>query len=147
LGCRAVKLFPIVAIKNIATRAPIPLSLRYTIALLMRRPRCSGNLWVVHRLEPLLPEYTDPLGEPLHMLRLDGTLHCRGEFTTPFAIEIPKLDGALTFLAITSGRCWMQNTGSKPRLLDQGNLALVPYAVPHIIGSEPTLPAVPLFLG
>jgi len=94
---------------------------------------------------PLLPEPADPLGETLHMLRLTGTLYCRGEFTAPFAIEIPKLEGVMTFVVVTSGRCWLEVHGSGPRLLEQGNLALIPRGVPHIISSDPLLAAEPLF--
>ena len=94
---------------------------------------------------PLLSEPADPLGETLHMLRLTGTLYCRGEFTAPWAIEIPELDGVMTFLVVTSGRCWLQVKGSEPRLLEQGSLALIPHGPPHVISSDPSLPAEPLF--
>jgi AraC-like DNA-binding protein len=95
--------------------------------------------------EPLLPEPADPLAETLHMLRLTGTLYCRGEFSAPFAIEIPKLDGVMTFLVVTSGRCWLKVMDGEPRLLEQGGLALIPHGVPHIVSSDPKLSAVPLF--
>ncbi len=94
---------------------------------------------------PVLPESADPLGETLHMLRLTGTLYCRGEFSAPFAIEIPELEGVMTFLVVTSGRCWLQVSGAEPRLLEQGNLALIPHGIPHIVSSDPKLPAEPLF--
>lgn len=94
---------------------------------------------------PELPKSADPLGETLHMLRLTGTLYCRGEFTAPFAVEIPRLDGVMTFLVVTSGRCWLQLSGESPRLLEQGHLALIPHGVPHVISSDPDLPADPLF--
>jgi AraC-like DNA-binding protein len=97
------------------------------------------------RPDPLLPEPADPLGETLHMLRLTGTFYCRGEFTAPFAIEIPQFDGVMTFLVVTSGQCWLQVTGAAPRLIEQGGLALIPHGVPHIIGSDPDVPAEPLF--
>ena len=94
---------------------------------------------------PVLPESADPLGETLHMLRLTGTLYCRGEFTAPFSIQIPELEGVMTFLVVTSGRCWLQVTDAEPRLLDQGNLALIPHGVPHVISSDPDLKSEPLF--
>ena len=94
---------------------------------------------------PLLPEPADPLGETLHMLRLTGTLYCRGEFTAPFAIAIPELEGVMTFLVVTSGRCWLEVEGSEPRLLEQGSLALIPHGPPHIISSDPKVAAEPLF--
>ena len=94
---------------------------------------------------PVLPESADPLGETLHMLRLTGTHYCRGEFTAPFSIQIPELEGVMTFLVVTSGRCWLQVTDAEPRLLDQGNLALIPHGVPHVISSDPDLKSEPLF--
>lgn len=94
---------------------------------------------------PLLPEPTDPLGETLHMLRLTGTLYCRGEFSAPFAIEIPEFEGVMTFLVVTSGRCWLDVAGCEPLLLQEGGLALIPHGVRHIICSAPNLPAAPLF--
>jgi len=95
--------------------------------------------------EPLLPESSDPLGETLHMLRLTGTLYCRGEFSAPFAIEIPELDGVMTFLVVTAGRCWLQVQDEQARLLEQGHLALIPHGVPHIISSDPGVPPQALF--
>ncbi|NQU58585.1 MAG: AraC family transcriptional regulator [Rhodospirillales bacterium] len=95
--------------------------------------------------DPLLPEPADPLGETLHMLRLTGTLYCRGEFTAPFAIAIPEFDGVMTFLVVTSGRCWLQIEDAEPRLLEQGSLALITHGQPHIVSSSPAVPAEPLF--
>ncbi|MEJ2692307.1 MAG: AraC family transcriptional regulator [Candidatus Thiodiazotropha sp.] len=94
---------------------------------------------------PQLPDPADPLGETLHMLRLTGTLYCRGEFSAPFSVEIPKLEGMMTFLVVTSGRCWLQIRGSEPLRLEQGSLTLIPHAVPHIISSDPLLPPEALF--
>ena len=91
--------------------------------------------------EPLLPEPADPLGETLHMLRLTGTLYCCGEFTAPFAIAIPEFEGVMTFLVVTSGRCWLEIEGAEPRLLEQGSLALIPHGPPHIIRSDPKVAA------
>jgi len=95
--------------------------------------------------DPLLPASADPLGETLHMLRLTGTLYCRGEFTAPFAIDIPEFDGVMTFLVVTSGRCWLQVEGEEPRRLEQGSLALIPHGPPHTVSSSPEVTAEPLF--
>ncbi len=94
---------------------------------------------------PQLPESADPLGETLHLLRLTGTLYCRGEFTAPFSVEIPKLEGMMTFLVVISGRCWLEIRGSEPLRLEQGSLTLIPHPVPHIISSDPSLAADALF--
>ncbi len=94
---------------------------------------------------PVIPPTSDPLAETLHMLRLTGTLYCRGEFTAPFGIAIPRLEDVMTFLVVTSGRCWLQIEGSEPRLLEQGSLTLIPHGPPHIISSDPGVAAQPLF--
>jgi hypothetical protein len=68
---------------------------------------CGCTVYLVNLKEPMakptpvLPAPADPLGETLHMLRLTGTLYCRGEFTAPFAIEIPELEGVMTFLVVS----------------------------------------------
>ncbi len=94
---------------------------------------------------PQLPEPADPLGETLHLLRLTGTLYCRGEFSAPFSVEIPKLEGMMSFLVVTSGRCWLQIRGSQPLYLEQGSLTLIPHAVAHIISSDPAIAPDALF--
>ncbi|MDP2121355.1 MAG: AraC family transcriptional regulator [Hoeflea sp.] len=95
--------------------------------------------------DPCLPETTDPLAETLHMLRLTGTLYCRGVLTAPWAIAIPRLEGVMTFMVVTSGACWLQLEGLEPRLLQQGSLALIPHGTPHVLSSAPGLAGVPLF--
>jgi hypothetical protein len=46
------------------------------------------------------------------MLRLTGTLYCRGELTAPWAIAIPRLEGVMIFIVVTSGACWLQLEGA-----------------------------------
>ena len=40
-------------------------------------------------LESMTP--ADPLGEALHFLRMSGTFYCRGEFSAPWALELPAI--------------------------------------------------------
>lgn len=94
---------------------------------------------------PNLPDDTDPLGASLHLLRLEGTLYCRGELTAPWSIAIPHLEGLLTFLVVTMGRCWLVLDSEVPLRMEQGSLALIPHGTPHRICSEPDLTGVPLF--
>ncbi len=89
--------------------------------------------------DPNLPEGSDPLGASLHLLRLEGTLYCRGELTSPWSVAVPRLDGLLTFLVVTSGRCWLVLEGQPPLRMEQGSLALIPHATPHRICSHPDL--------
>jgi AraC-like DNA-binding protein len=95
--------------------------------------------------DPNIPETTDPLAETLHMLRLTGTLYCRGELTAPWSVAIPRIDGVMIFIVVTSGACWLELEGKEPRLLQQGSLALIPHATPHVLSSAAGLAGMPLF--
>ena len=92
-----------------------------------------------------IPTFTDPLGETLHLLRLNGTLYCRSELTAPWGIDLPAFDGCMMFHVVTAGHCWLEVGGEEPRLLQQGSLALVPHGNGHCIRSSPKIEAVPLF--
>jgi AraC-like DNA-binding protein len=92
-----------------------------------------------------IPTFTDPLGETLHLLRLNGTLYCRSELTAPWGVDLPAFDGCMMFHVITSGHCWLEVEGEQPRLLQQGSLALVPHGNGHCIRSHPTADTEPLF--
>lgn len=95
--------------------------------------------------DPTIPETSDPLAETLHMLRLTGTLYCRGVLTAPWAIAIPRLEGVMSFMVVTSGASWLELEGMEPRLLQQGSLALIPHGTPHTISSAQGLEGEPLF--
>jgi AraC-like DNA-binding protein len=92
-----------------------------------------------------IPGFADPLGETLHMLRLNGSLYSRAELTAPWGIDMPAFDGYMMFHVVTSGHCWLEVEGEEPRLLQQGSLTLVPHGNGHRIRSSPTAPVMPLF--
>ncbi|NNF06919.1 MAG: AraC family transcriptional regulator [Candidatus Eisenbacteria bacterium] len=92
-----------------------------------------------------IPSSTDPLGETLHLLRLQGTLYCRSELSAPWAIEMPVLEDCMMFHIVTDGHCWLHVPDEEPQLLQQGSLALVPHGNGHSIRSEPNLEDKPLF--
>ena len=92
-----------------------------------------------------IPDFTDPLGETLHLLRLTGTLYCRSELTAPWGVDLPAFDGCMMFHVVTAGHCWLEVEGDEPRLLQQGSLTLVPHGNGHCIRSKPTDEVVPLF--
>lgn len=92
-----------------------------------------------------LPPAADPLGETLHLLRLDGTLYCRAELTAPWGIGIPRLDGMMAFLIVTAGSCRLEIDGDRPRVLEQGGFALIPHGTPHQVRSDPDAASDPLF--
>lgn len=87
----------------------------------------------------------DPLGEALHFLRMSGVFYCRAEFTAPWGLALPAIDHCLMFHAVTSGRCWLEDDGSEPRLLQPGDFVLVPHGQGHRLASEPGAGAEPLF--
>jgi AraC-like DNA-binding protein len=88
----------------------------------------------------------DPLGEALHALRMSGVFYCRSECTAPFGLAIPPMPDCLMFHVVTSGRCWIDlGPGGERRLLQAGDLVLLPHGAGHTLASEPGVPAAPLF--
>src|SRR6266568_586573 len=83
----------------------------------------------------------DALGDALHFLRMSGTSYCTSELTAPWALQLPVVEGGLTFHVLTSGRCWLEVTGAERRLLEPGDLALVPHGEGHRLSSKPGVAA------
>ena len=63
-------------------------------------------------LDPFPP--SDPLGEALHFLRMNGAFYCRSELTAPWGLTLPPMPGYLWFHVVTSGRLWLE-TGDDER--------------------------------
>lgn len=94
---------------------------------------------------PEMPTPNDPLGEALHLLRLEGTLYCQSQLFAPWGIDIPPLAPQMSFVVLTRGRGWLIVEGSAPHLLEPGSLSLIPHGTRHRLVSEPTVRAEPLF--
>jgi len=92
-----------------------------------------------------LPAVADPVGEALHFLRMSGTFYCRSEFAAPWALDIPPLQNCLMLHVVTAGRGFLELEGTPARLLQPGDLALVPHGQGHVLTSAPGLPAAKLF--
>lgn len=90
-------------------------------------------------------ETTDALAQSLHLLRLNGSFYCRGEFTTPWGIDLPAFAGSMIFHIVTSGSCMIEREGAEPVLIRQGGMALVPHGEGHILRSIEEARAQPLF--
>ncbi len=88
---------------------------------------------------------SDPLGETLYHLRLNGSLYCRSVLTAPWGMKIPSFDGKMMFHIVISGSCWLQVEKEKPVKLDRGSMVLVPHGLGHTIFSEPKASLVDLF--
>ncbi len=92
-----------------------------------------------------IPDFSDPLGEALHLLKLNGTFYCRSELKEPWGVELPPFTGRMMFHVVTAGQCWLEVEGEEPHLLQQGSLALVPHGNGHIVRSNLSHEALPLF--
>ncbi|MCW7538071.1 AraC family transcriptional regulator [Aquabacterium sp. A7-Y] len=77
----------------------------------------------------------DPLGEALHLLRMSGVFYCRSEFSAPWALALPPMQDCLMFHVATAGRCRLEVGDEAPRLLEPGDLALVPHGRGHRLRS------------
>jgi AraC-like DNA-binding protein len=87
----------------------------------------------------------DPLGEALHVLRMSGTFYTRCAFSAPWGLVLPAFPGSLMFHIVTSGRCWIEVDGAEPRLLQTGDLGLVPHGEGHRLVSAPGIMGPALF--
>lgn len=91
------------------------------------------------------PTASDPLGEALHVLRMEGTFYSRCELREPWGLVLPEFPDTLMFHVVMAGRAWLEVSGDEPRLLQPGDLALVPHGVGHRLASAPGAPGVGLF--
>lgn len=93
----------------------------------------------------VLPPVADGVGEALHFLRMSGNFYCRSEFSAPWALSMPAIDRSLMLHVITSGRCWLEVDGAPSRMLQPGDLALVPHGEGHQMASDPGMEGSKLF--
>ena len=81
---------------------------------------------------------TDPVGEALHVLRMNGTFYCRSELGAPWGMALPRTPGCLWFHVVTSGSAELEVTGAgEPITLGPGELVLVPRGDEHRLRSGP----------
>jgi AraC-like DNA-binding protein len=95
----------------------------------------------MEELDPFPP--SDPVGEALHFLRMNGAFYCRSELTSPWGLTMPPMAGYIWFHVVTSGRLWLE-TGDRDEdgsWIHPGDLALVPHGEGHVLRSEPGAPA------
>jgi AraC-like DNA-binding protein len=91
------------------------------------------------------PDAVDPLGDVLHMLRLNGTLYCRAELAAPWGVALPQMDNSMLFVVIISGEGWMRLAGRPPLLVREGSMVVLPRGTPVDLLSAAGGQAVPLF--
>jgi hypothetical protein len=90
-------------------------------------------------LDPWAP--SDPLAEALHFLRMNGAFYCRSELTAPWGMTMMAMPGYIWFHVVTTGRVWLEAGDDEGRLLQPGDLGLVPHGEGHVLRSEPGVPA------
>jgi len=88
---------------------------------------------------PFTP-HSDPLGEALHFLRMDGAFYCLSELTAPWGFSLEPMPGHLWFHVVTVGTMWLDADEGEPRAMRPGELALVPHGEGHRLTSEPGVP-------
>ena len=84
---------------------------------------------------------SDPLGEALHFLRMNGAYYCRSELTAPWGLTMPPTPGYMWFHVVTSGRLSLETGADQWDWIQLGDLALVPHGDGHVLCSEPGAPA------
>jgi AraC-like DNA-binding protein len=84
---------------------------------------------------------TDPLGEALHFLRMNGAFYCRSELTAEWGLTLPPLEDYLWFHVVTAGGGWLETDGAEATFMRPGDLAVVPHGRGHALRSAPGVPA------
>jgi AraC-like DNA-binding protein len=85
---------------------------------------------------PIPAVAVDPLGEALHLLRMDGAFYCRSELRAPWGLHLPPLEGHLWFHVVTHGVLRLES-GETEQTLGPGEVALVPHGRGHALRSDP----------
>lgn len=83
----------------------------------------------------------DPLGEALHVLRMNGVFYVRSELRAPWALLMPHWEDTLWCHVVVTGRAVL-DTGDELLDLRPGDLLLAPHGGRHVMASEPGLDAV-----
>jgi AraC-like DNA-binding protein len=94
----------------------------------------TGELRGLRPDRPWVP--VDPIGGVLADLRIRGTFYCRAEVAAPWGLEMPALDGCMSFHVVAEGSCLLEVDGVRS-VLGPGDLALVPHGRGHLLRSEP----------
>lgn len=92
-----------------------------------------------------IPTSSDPLGETLYSLRLNGLVYANSELTAPWGIEMPPMSGKMMFHIVTQGGCWLRFHDRESIYLHPGELALIPKGEGHYIAHDEHQACEPFF--
>ena len=88
---------------------------------------------------PLGP-HSDPLGEALHFLRMNGAFYSHAQMTAPWGMSLDAMPGYMWFHVPTSGELWLETDSAEPVRVRPRELALVPRGEGHRLRGEPGAP-------
>ncbi len=84
-------------------------------------------------------DQNDVLSDVFQTLRLSSDLYFRAELGGRFSIEVPPEARRIRFHLLRLGSCWVDVPGVDPVQLAEGDVALVPEGVGHVLSAEPGL--------
>jgi AraC-like DNA-binding protein len=104
---------------------------------------------------PLPPGGADVLSEVLRVVHLSGSVFLRGEFSEPWAFASPEASACaamlghgpgslILFHVVVEGRCGVSLTRGDAAELGAGEVVMLPYADPHVMGWPRGAEPVPL---
>ena len=86
----------------------------------------------------------DLLDDIFNTLNLNGALYFRTDFTAPWGVTVPKLEGAARFHLVIQGRCFVRVNKGDSLELSAGDLVLIPRGVSHVLAHNPNAKTPPL---
>ncbi len=90
------------------------------------------------------PFRMDILDDILNTLDLNGALYFRTDFSPPWSVTVPVLEGAARFHLVVQGQCTLTLPRDRVRILNPGDLVLIPRGQTHILSDAPVDEAPPL---
>lgn len=92
-----------------------------------------------------IPSPSDPLGETLYSLRLNGLVYANSDLSAPWGVDMPPMTGKMMFHIVTRGRCLLRLPDHEDVILKPGELALLPKGEGHSICSDREVHCQPFF--
>lgn len=77
------------------------------------------------------------LSDILDTIDLEGVLYFRTVFSSPWAVEVPKLSQAARFHLVVQGSCLLKLSDGTTTRLERGDLALIPRGRSHTLSCVP----------
>ena len=80
----------------------------------------------------------DVLSDILNVVKLQGSLYFRTEFSPPFGVRVPPFANVARFHLAARGQCWVAIAGTpEPVFLSAGDLIVIPHGAEHTLSDDP----------